>query len=129
LMIIGGVALMASEEFDGPVGAIGSATLIGAGIQGREDNVQNTNSDGTVNGNWSWSGYNENLGIGGATGFVPGGIGGLGGGGVVGAAGGAASGALDQFLTNAANGQSLGTNVGAAAGLGAAGGAFFGALS
>jgi hypothetical protein len=129
LMIIGGVALMASEEFDGPVGAIGGATLIGAGIQGIEYNVQNTNSDGTVNGNWSWSGYGENLGIGAATGFVSGGIGVLGGGVVLGAVNGAASGALNQFLTNAADGQSLGTNVGAAAGLGALGGGLFGALS
>ena len=66
---------LTSEVFDGPVGAIGRPTLIGAGIQGIEYNVENTNSDGTVYGSWSWSGYGENLGIGGATGLVSGGVG------------------------------------------------------
>ncbi len=133
LMILGGVALMASSEFDGPVGAIGGATLIGAGISGIEYNVENTNSDGTVNGNWSWSSYGENVGIGGAVGFVSGGLGVIGaaagGGIVVGAASGAASGVFAQFLDNAADGSALDTNLGAAAGLGAVAGGFFGALS
>ncbi len=114
LMILGGVVLTASEPFDGPAGGW-PGRRIGAGIEGIEYNAENTNSDGTVNSNWSWSGYGENLGIGAATGFVSGGIGVLGGA-VLGAAGGAVTGAFDQFLNNAASGQSLGNNVGAAAG-------------
>ncbi len=119
-MILGGVAISASSVIDGPAGAMAGAMLLGAGVQGIEYNAENANSDGTVSGSWSWASYGENLGIGAATGFVSGGVGLAGeavGGGILAAPPrAAASGAFNQFLTNAANGQALGTNLGAALG-------------
>ena len=75
LLILGGVAISASSVIDGPAGAMAGAMLLGAGVQGIEYNAENANSDGTVSGSWSWASYGENLGIGGATGFVSGGVG------------------------------------------------------
>jgi hypothetical protein len=132
-LVLGGVLLIASSEVTGPAGEVTGSTLIGAGIQGFEYNAQNSNPDGTVSSSWNWTGYGENLGIGGATGFVAGGLGALGtaagGGALVGAAGGAATSAFNQFLNNAVDGKSLDTNVGVAAGFGALTGALFGGLS
>ena len=90
-LVLGGVLLVASTPYTGPAGEIGGASLIGAGIQGFEYNAENSNPDGTASSSWNWTSYGENLGIGGATGLVAGGVGAagaaVGGGVLVGAAG------------------------------------------
>jgi hypothetical protein len=141
VLVLGGVALMATSVIDGPAGDIAGATLIGAGVAGIEYTAENTSSSGAVSGGFSWSNYGENLGIGGATGLLGGATGAgtaalgaqLGGSiaatAVAGATGGAVNGLLNQVLTNAVNGQAIGNNLGEAAGLGALEGGVLGGLS
>jgi RHS repeat-associated protein len=70
VLIVGGIAIMATTPFGGPASSVLGATLLGAGISGLVYNV----TQSATKKKFSWGEWGIQLGIGAATGLISGGI-------------------------------------------------------
>ncbi|MDQ3898832.1 MAG: FG-GAP-like repeat-containing protein [Actinomycetota bacterium] len=70
LLIVAGAAVMATTPFGGPASGVIGSTLLGAGIGGLTYNITTS----ATHGKFEWGEWGIQLGIGGATGLIAGGV-------------------------------------------------------